>query len=365
MAQGHPFMIYGANGYTGRIITQLAAERGMKPLLCGRNEPEIAALAAQYKLPYEIADLNDKASLDDAVLSVDVVLHCAGPFSKTAQPMLESCMRNKTHYLDITGELSVFETIASLTDLIKQSGIMALPGVGFDVVPTDCLAAYLHQKLPTATQLTLAFAGLGGGISHGTASTMLENIEQGGAIRQNGTIKGVPSAFKTRLITFDRKPIQTVTIPWGDVSTAFHSTGIPNIEVYMAVSNMMLRGMERANNMKWLLKRKWFKGFLQKGLDRFLDGPSAQQRQKAKSIVWGEVRDLKGNAATARLIVPEGYTLTALTALTALAVVEKVLKGNAPLGFQTPSKAYGHNFILEIANTSRQDLAVKRDIEIS
>lgn len=361
MSHGYPFMIYGANGYTGRIITQMAAERGMKPLLCGRNHTAIAELAARYNLPYEIVDLTDKAALDDAVLSVDVVLHCAGPFSQTARPMLESCMRNKAHYLDITGEISVFEMIAAMGDSIQQSGIMALPGAGFDVVPTDCLANYLHKKLPTATQLTLAFAGLGGGMSHGTASTMLENIGRGGAVRLNGAIKQVPDAFKTRLITFDKKAIQTVTIPWGDVSTAYYSTGIPNIEVYMAVSPTMLKGIERAANMKWLTKSSWFKRILQKGLDRFLDGPSEQQRQKAKSFVWGEVRDLQGNSAIARLTTPEGYTLTALTAL---AAIEKVLTGNAPIGFQTPAKAYGPDFILEVKGTTRQDLAVKRDIEV-
>jgi short subunit dehydrogenase-like uncharacterized protein len=360
MSQGYPFMIYGANGYTGRIITQLAVERGMKPLLCGRNEAAIAALATQYKLPYEIADLNDKAALDDAVLSVDAVLHCAGPFSQTARQMLESCMRNKTHYLDITGEIAVFEMVAGLGESIKQSGIMALPGIGFDVVPTDCLAAYLHQKLPTATQLTLAFAGLGGGVSHGTASTMLENIDKGSAVRIDGSIKTIPSASKSRLITFDKKPLQTVSIGWGDVSTAYYSTGIPNIEVYMAVNDFMLRGMEYAN--MWVFRQKWIKRLIQKGLDTFLVGPSTQQRQKAKSIVWGEVRDLQGNSAIARLITPEGYTLTALTAL---AAIEKVLKGNAPIGFQTPSKAYGANFILEIKDTKRQDLGTKRDIEIS
>jgi len=361
MSNGYPFMIYGANGYTGRIITQLAAERGLKPLLCGRNQAAIAELATRYKMPYEIASLDDKAALDDAVLSVDVVLHCAGPFAQTARPMLESCMRNKAHYLDITGEIGVFEMIAALDDDIKRSGIMALPGAGFDVVPTDCLAAYLKKRLPTATQLTLAFAGLGGGVSHGTASTMLQNIGRGGAVRQNGQIRVVPDAFKTRMITFDQKAVQTVTIPWGDVSTAFYSTGIPNIEVYMAVSPTILRFLEGGNFLKWWAKKNWVKNMLQKGLDRFLNGPSDQQRQKSKSIVWGEVRDLKGNSAIARLTTPEGYTLTALTAL---AAVEKVLSGKAPIGFQTPSTAYGADFILEIKGTARQDIAAKRDIQI-
>lgn len=356
------FMIYGANGYTGRIITEMAVQRGYKPLLCGRNSAEISALAARYNLPYEIVSLDDKTALDDAVLAVDAVLHCAGPFSRTARPMLDACIRNKTHYLDITGEISVFEMAAQLDDAIKSSGITAMPGVGFDVVPTDCLAAYLKKKLPTATQLVLAVSGLGGGISHGTATTVLENLGRGGAVRLNGRITPVPDMFKVKEIIFDRKPVPAVCIPMGDVSMAYHSTGIPNIETYIATSSRMLRLMELSKSMNWLLKRQFFKNWIQKYLiDRTVKGPSDKQRAAGKVYIWGQVQDDNGSSAIARLITPEGYTLTALVAL---AAVEKVLKGQALLGFQTPSSAFGHNFIMEIRGVVRHDLENKRDIVV-
>lgn len=356
------FMIYGANGYTGRIITEMAVRRGYKPLLCGRNRDEISALAAQFNLPCEIVDIDNKTALDDAVLSVDAVLHCAGPFSKTARQMVDSCIRNKTHYLDITGEIAVFEMIAQMDTLIKQSGITAMPGVGFDVVPTDCLAVYLKKKLPTATQLVLAVSGLGGGVSHGTASTILENVGRGGAIRQNGNILSVPDLFKVREIVFDRKPLPAVSVPMGDISTAYYSTGIPNIETYLAASAGMLRMLELSKSMGWLVKRQFFKKFMQKYvIDRFVKGPDGKQRAAGKIYVWGKVQDDNGNSVIARLITPEGYTLTALTAL---ASVEKVLKGSGLLGFQTPATAFGHNFIMEIPGVLRQDLENRRDIVV-
>lgn len=354
------FMIYGANGYTGRIITQMAAERGLKPLLCGRNEAAISALAAKYKLPYAVCDLSNKAALDDAVLSVDAVLHCAGPFSRTTTPMLESCIRTKTHYLDITGELEVFEKIARQDIFIAQGGITAMPGVGFDVVPTDCLAAYLKKRLPTATHLTLAFVGLGGGVSHGTATTMLENTGKGGAIRLNGNITPIPNGSKTKMVTFDKKPVETVCIPWGDVSTAYYSTKIPNIEVYTVFPSMMKRVMA-GGAVSWLLTNWLSKKLLQRFLNGFVDGPSEKQRANAKSIVWGQVSDENGNIATARLLTPEGYTLTALTAL---AAVEKVLQGKGKLGFQTPSMAFGENFVTEIKGVVRQDLHQKTEVKV-
>lgn len=354
-------MIYGANGYTGRIATEMAVQRGMRPLLCGRNSLEIQTLASKYNLPHLIADLSQTNELNDAVLLSDVVLHCAGPFVRTYEPMLEACRRNKTHYLDITGEIEVFERIAAADASIKAAGIMAVPGAGFDVVPTDCLAAYLHKKLPSATHLTLAFAGLGGGISHGTASTMWLNMEKGGAVRLNGKIVPVPSIHKKRDIVFNNKPLQAITIPWGDVSTAYYSTGIPNIEVYMAVSNTMLRMMTMSEKMKWLVGKQFFKNMVQKNLIDRLDGPSEKDRKKGNSIVWGEVTDSKGNSASARLITPEGYTLTALTAL---AAVERILKGDIKPGFQTPSMAFGADFITTIPGIKREDLSQKTNISI-
>ena len=281
------FMIYGANGYTGELIVRYALRRNMKPLIAGRNEEAIKKMAKKYKLPHLVFSLEDKEALYDAVLSVKVVLHCAGPFIRTAAPMLRACIKNKTHYLDITGEIGVFERMKQLDDDIKEAGIMALPGVGFDVVPTDCLAAYLKKHLPSATHLTLAFAGFGGSISHGTATTMLENITEGGAVRRKGKIEKVPSAWRTKFIKFWNRPVLTTTIPWGDVSTAFHSTGIPNIEVYMAVSNAQLFMMQSVNNMKWILNSRVMKRFLQKRIDNNVDGPSDAKRQKGRSFGVG------------------------------------------------------------------------------
>src|SRR4051812_14952024 len=172
--------------------------------------------------------------MDAAVGEVAAVLHCAGPFSHTSRPMADACLRTKTHYLDITGEAAVIESLAARDEEAKRSGVMLLPCVGFDVVPTDCLAAHLKRRLPSATRLALAIQGIGR-ISRGTATTMVENINRGGLIRRGGKLQSVPAAWKTREIDFGRGPRSATTIPWGDVATAFYSTGIPNIVVYAAI----------------------------------------------------------------------------------------------------------------------------------
>jgi len=344
-------LIYGANGYTGELITRFAAERGMKPLLAGRNAIAVEELAKKHHLDYRVFALDETARLDAALQEVDMVLHCAGPFSLTSRPMVEACLRNKKHYTDITGEISVFESMAALDDKAKASEVMVMPGVGFDVVPSDCLARHLKDRLPSATHLSLAFYGMGR-ISHGTQATMTMNVGRGGAIRKDGKITPVPAAWKSREIDFGEVKKTGVTIPWGDVATAYYSTGIPNIEVFTVMPKQNLKMLKLSRYIGWLLATKPVQDYLQKQIPA--GGPSDEERAKGKTYLWGVARDLNGNRVESRLQTPEGYTITALAALN---IAQKILGGNFSPGFQTPAKAYGADLVMEIDGVSRQDVA--------
>jgi short subunit dehydrogenase-like uncharacterized protein len=344
------FLIYGANGYTGELITRFAAERGLKPILAGRNPEKVEALAKKHDLDFRAFDLNDSAKLDAALGEVAFVLHCAGPFSLTSRAMVEACLRTGRHYLDITGEIAVFEAAAALDKRAQDAGVMIMPGVGFDVVPSDCLARHLKNRLPSATHLTLAFYGLGR-ISHGTQATMTMNVGRGGAIRRNGAIESVPTAWKTREIDFGEVKKTGVTIPWGDVATAFYSTGIPNIEVYTIVPEAQLKILKLSRYLGWLLATAPVQSILQKRIPA--GGPSDEERAKGKTYLWGEATDDAGNRVEARQTGMEGYTMTALTALK---IAEKILAGNFCAGFQTPAKCYGADLILEIEGIERTNV---------
>lgn len=344
------FLIYGANGYTGELITRYAVERGMKPLLAGRNAIAIEELAKKHHLDYRVFALDETARLDAALQEVDMVLHCAGPFSITSRTMVEACLRNKKHYTDITGEISVFESMAALDDKAKASEIMVMPGVGFDVVPSDCLARHLKDRLPSATHLSLAFYGVGR-ISHGTQATMTMNVGRGGAIRKDGKITPVTAAWKSREIDFGEVKKLGVTIPWGDVSTAYYSTGIPNIEVFTVMPKQNLKMLKLSRYIGWLLATKPLQDYLQKQIPA--GGPSDEERAKGKTLLWGEASDLNGNRVVSRMQGPEGYTITALAALN---IAQKILDGNFQPGFQTPAKAYGADLVLEIDGVTRQDV---------
>lgn len=343
-------LVYGANGYTGELITRYAAERGMKPILAGRNAIKIEELAKKHHLDYRVFSLDETARLDAALQEVEMVLHCAGPFSITARTMVEACLRNRKHYTDITGEISVFEAMAALDDKAKASEIMVMPGVGFDVVPSDCLARHLKDRLPSATHLSLAFYGMGR-ISHGTQATMTMNVGRGGAIRKDGKITPVTAAWKTREIDFGEVKKLGVTIPWGDVATAYYSTGIPNIEVFTVMPKQNLKMLKLSRYIGWLLATKPVQDYLQKQIPP--GGPGDEERAKGKTLLWGEASDLNGNRVESRMQGPEGYTITALAALN---IAQKILDGNFKPGYQTPAKAYGADLVLEIEGVSRQDV---------
>jgi short subunit dehydrogenase-like uncharacterized protein len=301
-------------------------------------------------MPFRVFDLNDAAKLDEVLREVDFVLHCAGPFSLTARAMVSACLRNKRHYLDITGEIAVFEAMAALDAKALEAGVMVMSGVGFDVVPSDCLARHLKDRLPSADRLTLAFYGLGR-ISHGTQATMTMNAGSGGAVRRGGEITSVPAAYRTRVVDFGEVKKEAVTIPWGDVSTAFYSTGVPNIEVYTVLPEAHLKMLKLSRYLGWLLAAKPIQRYLQKRIPA--GGPSDEERAAGKTYLWGEASDAEGNKVESRLFGMEGYTMTALTALR---IAEKILGGDFCAGFQTPAKCYGADLILEIEGITRTDV---------
>src|SRR5688500_1147985 len=197
------WMIYGANGDTGRLIALEAKRRGMTLILAARNAATLAPLGQETGFAQRVFDLNPD-SLEAGLEGVDLVLHCAGPFSATCAPMLDACIAQKTHYLDITCEIDVFAHCHAQHERAKAADFVVLPGSGFDVVPTDCLAAQLKRDLPGATHLVLGFEA-GGGLSPGTAKSSVEGLAKGGRARIDGVLTRVPLGWKSRDFVRDGK----------------------------------------------------------------------------------------------------------------------------------------------------------------
>lgn len=337
-----PWILYGATGYTGRLVAERARAAGERPILAGRSEASVAALADELDLPWRAFPLTDPGSVRANLVDAAAVLSCAGPFIHTSRPLVDACLATGTHYLDVTGEIPVFEAVLGRGGEAEAAGVALLPGVGFDVVPTDCLAAKLAAALPGAVELELAFASLGGGFSPGTLKTMIESLPHLGAVRRNGRIVPVPAAYDDKTIPFTCGPRQAVTIPWGDVSTAFHSTGIGDIRVYTAMPPRQIAWLRRLRLLAPVAGTALIKRMLSEFVEARVTGPDSDQRDAGRTCLWGRAADTDGAAVTLTLDTPESYAFTADAAVESL---RRVLAGEVEPGAWTPSRAFGADFV--------------------
>jgi short subunit dehydrogenase-like uncharacterized protein len=328
------FLIYGANGYTGQLIAELARDGGDEPVLAGRSAAKVRSLAERLGLPWRAFPLEQPD-----LREVKLVLHCAGPFSATSRPMVDACLAAGAHYLDITGEVAVFESVFARDAEARERGIVLLPGTGFDVVPSDCLAALLHRKLPAANRLELAFAGLGS-VSPGTMKSSLEALPRGGLVRRGGELQAVPAAHEVREIPFADRTRTAMAIPWGDLATAWRSTRIPDITVYMAATPAQIRVVRLTRLAAPALAFEPVQRFLKARIERHVRGPDAARRARSSAELWGRVTE-GARSFEMTMSVPDGYTLTAHAALEC---ARRVLAGAVAPGAWTPSAAFGPDF---------------------
>ena len=286
--------------------------------------------------------LDDQTAIRRGLEGVDAVAHCAGPFSRTALPMAAACIATGTPYLDITGEPDVFESLHALDGRAGAAGVTLLPGAGFDVVPTDCLAALLAARLPDATQLDLAFL-VGGGPSPGTARTSLAGAGDGGRIRVGGEIRSVPMGSRQVRAAFPSGARTVVSVPWGDISTAYHSTGIPDVTTYTAMPPGALAA-SRA------LRIAPLRGVLAGAAARLVRGPGERRLSSTRCEVWGRARDAAGNTVSGTLTGPNPYRLT----------VDSVLRimprmGGSGTGFPDSLACAGRRLRLDPGRGDRHD----------
>jgi len=349
----HQIILYGSYGYTGTLIAEECKTKKLDVILAGRDKAKLTEQSNQTGYPYDTVDINDPSDSNrKAVLALlrkgYLVINCAGPFQYTARQIAEVCLETGTHYTDIAGEYPVFELLSKFDSNAKKSEILLIPGVGFDVVPTDCLALHLKNRLPDATHLQLAFAMSNGGLSRGTSKTMVEGMGYGGMIRQNGKLTPIKLGDKIMEVDFGPFKTKALCIPWGDISTAWRSTGIQNIEVYSAVPEKMIDVAKLSRSFNWLLRKRWIKDYLLRKIDKRSAGPTREKRESGRSYLWGKVWDAQGQVVEARLETLSGYKLTAITAVL---IAENILSDEVRPGYFTPAQYFGEDLILDIEGT--------------
>ncbi|QCE33137.1 hypothetical protein FAI41_05735 [Acetobacteraceae bacterium] len=346
------WMIYGANGYTGKLIAELSEKIGLSPVLAGRNVKALKTLAIKLDLEYRVFSLDQPQEIIHALQDIKVVLNCAGPFVITCAEMVAACRQTKTHYLDITGEAGVFEQAYAGHQENETAGIVVCPGAGFDVVPTDCLASVLKSAMPNATMLSLGFQ-TEMKPSRGTFLTMLQDLGKGTMVRHDGKIVRVPFGKIQRMVNFSQNPINAVSIPWGDVQTSYYTTGIPNITVYVPMAPGRVKFMAWLEKKNGFLTKTGIKRFIANYVKRNMSGPTLEQRGKNPAYIWGEVRDAEGNSVIGRFKTPNPYTLTLCSALM---TVRFLLKYEGKGGYFTPSQLMGEKCVEALPGVTQMTL---------
>jgi short subunit dehydrogenase-like uncharacterized protein len=368
-------MIYGANGYTGELIAREAVERGMQPILAGRSKEKIEPLARELGLEFRAFSIESLTqdsknpspspspeyrggglvSESSPLEGVDLVLHCAGPFSKTSAPMIKACLAAGCHYLDITGEIAVLEHTLERTqaDQARAVGVVLCSGVGFDVVPTDCVALKLTELLPDATHLSLGF-DTDSAASPGTLKTAVESLRKGILCTRDCNIVQMPAAETQREIDFGRGVVPAMAISWGDVASAFHTTRIPNIDTWIPVPGGRKGLVKVLQVTRPVLATGLVQGILKKLVNRFVKGATAAERAKSRTWVWGEVTNAKGEKKTVRIEIGNVYDVTVDAALK---VVTHVLEINYDGGSYTPAKLLGSGAAEELAGAGKMSIA--------
>lgn len=345
------WLLYGAYGYTGALIAEAAVARGMRPHLAGRDADRLAALGERLGLPWTAASLDDPAALRKAIGDRRLVLHAAGPFTLTADPMRRACLEAGAHYLDITGEIPVFESTFALDDEARRRGIVMISGVGFDVVPSDCLALHLARAMPDAVRLELALDAVSQP-SAGTLKSVIEMLPLGTWRRSSGVLGRSTATPRDRRVDFgfEHGVRAVMEAPLGDLSTAFRSTGIAEITTWLAQPPSAIRAVQRFGGLaRRALAITPIRRSVQRIVDARVSGPDAALRQRGRSWVWGRVENAAGEAHEARLETCEGYRFTVEAAL---GLVEAALAGDAR-GALSPAQLVGPDFVLGLPDTRR------------
>jgi short subunit dehydrogenase-like uncharacterized protein len=347
-----PVLIYGATGYTGRLVVEAAIKRGLRPILGGRSESRLEVLASACGLEHRVSPLSDSVALKQLLKDVGVVLLAAGPFSQTSTPMLDACLRAGAHYLDLTGECAVIESLFGRSDEARRRSCMVMPGCGFDVVASDCLAKHLSERLPDAWHMAIGLSGLVTP-TRGSLRTIAEHAGMAVRIRRHGKFASIPPATLRRRFDYGRGDGWSSAVTWGDVATAFHTTGVPNLEVYFEETPtfraMLLTGRTLGPWLQVPATQAWMKAHAA----LFPEGPTATERAVHTCVIVAEAETRSGHRTVSRLHTPEAYSFSAQTAS---AIIERVLRGDLETGAQTPARVYGADFVLQFDRVTREDL---------
>ena len=324
-------LIYGAAGYTGKIIAARAKELGLDFEIAGREQDKIQDLSSELEVAYHVFTVEDENGWKTALADKKVLINAAGPFKFTAVQAMTACLRSGVHYLDISAELDTYQLAESMDMKAKEANIQLIAGAGL-FVSYDALAVYVAGKVTNPQKLSVGFRHFGG-FSRGSVISSKNIADLGILIRKDNEIIVNPHAGPKVFRFVDRKE-ECLPTPLGGIVLSYRSTKIPNIEEFFSLK-LPAAGLPDLNP------------------ETLPDGPTAEERGAGRNGLAAEVVGENGELFRAAVDAPSGYTLTPLSVV---AVANRILNNDFKIGYQSPGSAYGISILSDIPDTRLIDI---------
>jgi short subunit dehydrogenase-like uncharacterized protein len=344
--------VYGATGFTGKLLAGHARDQGVATVLSGRDETKLQSISSELGLDFRVASLPDPESLDRALEGVGVVVNAASPFSLSAPPLIAACLRKGVHYLDVTGEVPVLDMAQRHGAEAYRRGVMIMPAVGFDVVPSDGLAAHVLRRSRSPRRLSIGISGLEL-LTRGSARTIIDQIGAPVWVRRNGLLVQVPPGSLEHSFDYGDGMRASTAVSWADVASAYFTTGVPDITVYFESTPAVRTHDALLKFCGWAVPLTPWRELLKVTTQWMPEGPTESQRGARHAVIVAEMEDADGTRVRSRMRTPEAYSMTASAAC---AIVKRVLLGDVEPGFQTPARVYGADFSLSLPGVTREDI---------
>ena len=326
-------LVYGASGYTGRMAAAHAKSLGLDVVLAGRGGPALRDLARALGVAYREFSLEDQGTVGRGLDRITAVLNCAGPFMRTAGPLMRAAVQTGVHYLDVAAELDSYRLAEALDADATHAGVMLLPGSGGSVAMLGCLAEHARKRVDDPKQLRIALQ-VSGSMSRGSAISASENMSGHCVARVAGNLEPRnPQDIEDFDFGEGPRPCFPVTLP--DLITIWRATQIPDIGTFVHISEG---------------------SFPSGDLSAMSDGPSAEERAANRYRASAVVVGADGASAHSVLDTVNGYTFTPMAAAEA---ARRVLAGETAAGFQVPAVLFGGGFAETIADTRIMDFRIR------
>jgi short subunit dehydrogenase-like uncharacterized protein len=348
VAEG-PIAVYGASGYTGRLVVRELARRGLDGVLTGRDSGRLheAAEAAGVDFPVRAAALDDRAALRHVLGDCAVVISCAGPFTRYGEPVVRAALETGTHYADTSGEQRWIRRVYEHHDeAARAAEVAAIPAVGFDYLPGDLACRLAARDVEPAREVVVAYWVEGFGATRGTLRSALEAMRERPLEYRDGRwVESGPAPARARFRFPDPVGEQAMTrFPSGEVVTVPRHTRVGAVRSLMATRplapvGVLAGALPLALPALALTLHSPLKPLLDLAIGRLPEGPSEEARRRARfqvvALACGE-EDGRNGCAVVR--GGDVYGLTAVIAVHAASLLAGA--GFDAAGALAPAEAF-------------------------